>query len=244
VDIRSLSLGERIAAASGAAFFVLTFAPWLEASDQAGGDPQSAWELFSIVDVLLALLALAAVALPLAKAAGADVPIRPSNKAILTRIGIIILAVILAFLLEGDKAWGIWLALLAAVALLYGATTMPDEETSSRRRDRSRRPRAAEDFEEPPPGMRSWREGAPYGDEGEGGAGEEESAAPPAGRPGERARDPRAGAGPPPRGAEQEEPPRREPIFGPDDLSEEPDAGRTEVRGPRRPPEVPPSTGR
>lgn len=238
MDIRSLSLGERIAAASGVALFLFLFVSWLE------GD--HAWQLFAIVDVLLAILALSAVAIPLAHATGSELPVRPSNRTILLRVGVVAITFVLAYFLEalGDAEVGLWLSLLAAAGILYGATTMPDEEAPSRRRDRSRRPRAAEDFEQPPPGMQSWREGARYGDEGEGEAGEEEAGTPRSARGGERPRDPRAGAWAPPPDAEQEQSPRREPSFGLDEPSEERDAGGTEVRGPRRPPEVPPSPGR
>jgi len=157
VDLQSLSLGERIAAGSGAAFFLFQFLSWLETL--------TAWQLFDIVDVLLALLALVAVALPLAKAAGAELPIRPSNKAILTRIGVIVLTVTVAFFLEGaDRGVGIFLSLLAAVGILYGAVTTPGDEAPPRRRDRPRRPRVESDFEEPPPGMERWRESGLYGD--------------------------------------------------------------------------------
>jgi hypothetical protein len=236
LDASRISFGERIAAASGAALFVLLFVSWI--------DGENAWELFSIVHVLLALLALTAVALPLAKAVGAEPPLRPSNRTILTRVGVVALVLILAYFLEAFSSAqvGLWLALLAAVALLYGAATMPDDETSSRRRDRTRRPRAAEDFEQPPPGMQSWREGARFGDEGEG-EGDEPGAARSA-RVGDRARDPDAGAWAPSPRAEDDEPPRREPSSRPDEPPEERDPGGTEVRGPRRPPEVPPSPGR
>jgi hypothetical protein len=242
VDLRLVSLGERIAAASGAVLFVLTFVPWLEETDAAGGTRAvSAWSLFSIVDVLVALLALVVVALPIARAAGAELPIRPSNKEILTRIGLVVLVVTVAFFLEGDKAWGIWLAVLASAGILYGAMTMPEEEERSvRRRERTRRPLAEENFEEPPPGMEHWRERAGH-------PGEEEEPA------SERKRG-LAEEGPlgaPDRGSDlpwDEEEPRREQAADRPEPRRERDLGRsepsTEVRGRRRPPEVPPSEDR
>jgi hypothetical protein len=160
VDLRSLSLGEKIAAGCGAVYFVCLFLSWLEGL--------TAWELFDIVDVLLALLALVAVVLPLARAAGRELPVSPSNKAILTRIGVILVTVTVAFFLEGaERGIGIFLALLAAVGVLYGAISTPGEETRSRRRERSRRPLAEQDLEEPPPGMESWRRGGLLDDESE-----------------------------------------------------------------------------
>ena len=92
MDLRTLSLGERIAAVSGVALFGLMFASWLE--------NENAWQLFdNIVDVLLAVLALAAVALPLARALGRELGSRASMPAILTRIGIVTLTITAVFLL-------------------------------------------------------------------------------------------------------------------------------------------------
>ena len=227
MDLQSLSLGEKIAAGSGAAFFLFLFVSWLEAL--------TAWQLFDIVDVLLALLALVAVALPLAKAAGAELPIRPSNKAILTRIGVVVLTVTVAFFLEGaDRGVGIFLSVLAAAGILYGAVTMPGEEAPPRRRDRSRPARTSRDFEERPPGMESWRDSA-HDEEGpensESGVG--------AAAPGEHETDPGPGS-PSPR--TDDRPRRRDSAF--EELEFEDAPERTETRRSRRPPEVPPSSDR
>jgi len=229
MDLQSLSLGEKIAAGSGAAFFLFLFVSWLEAL--------TAWQLFDIVDVLLALLALVAVALPLAKAAGAELPIRPSNKAILTRIGVVVLTVTVAFFLEGaDRGVGIFLSVLAAAGILYGAVTMPGEEAPPRRRDRSRPARTSRDFEERPPGMESWRDSAHDGE----GAGASE---PDIGASGTPVSESDAGSGSPePSPRTEERPRRRDSAF--EDLEFEDAPERTETRRPRRPPEVPPSSDR
>ena len=229
MDLKSLSMGERIAAGSGAALFILLFLSWLEGL--------TAWQLFDIVDVLLALLALVAVALPLAKAAGAELPIRPSNKAILTRIGVVVLTVTVAFFLEGaDRGVGIFLSVLAAAGILYGAVTTPGEQAPPRRRDRTRRPRAHDDFEEPPPGMESWRGSAGAGEDpgaGDAGIGARGT--------GEGETDPGLSSPEPPRRTEER--PRRESSFEELEFDPEPDPERTQARRPRRPPEVPPPAG-
>ncbi len=228
MDLKSLSLGEKIAAGSGAVFFIALFLSWLEGL--------TAWQLFDIVDVLLALLALVAVALPLAKATGVELPIRPSNKAILTRIGVIVLTVTVAFFLEGaDRGLGIFLSLLAAVGILYGAVTTPGDEAPPRRRDRPRRPRLESDFEEPPPGMESWRGGARDTEERD-----PAEAAPAAGRPVEGETDPGAGSPQPARPTEER--PRRESRF--EEIEFDPEPERTETRSRRQPPEDPPTPGR
>ena len=157
MDLRMLSLGERIAAVSGVALLGLLFASWLE--------NENAWQLFDIVDVLLVVLALAAVALPLLKTLGREPGSRASMPAILTRIGIVTLTITATFLIEGENLEvGIFLAVLASAGILYGGITTPGveaprgrERPRQRARERPRRPLATEEFEQPPPGMASRR---------------------------------------------------------------------------------------
>jgi hypothetical protein len=164
VDLKSLSLGERIAAASGAALFVFMFVSWLEG--------RTAWELFSLLDVLLAIVALIAVALPLIKATAPDSPLRVSIGSVLSRAGLVALTITATFLIEGaDRNVGIFLAVLASAGILYGGMTTPEDgapRSGGRRRgERSRRAYSSDDFEEPPPGMEEWRGGGrSWADEG------------------------------------------------------------------------------
>ena len=229
MDLKSLSLGERIAAGSGVALFILLFPSWIQ--------DESAWQLFKIVDVLLAILALAAVAFPLAKAAGYKQQLRPSGRAILIRIGAVALVVVLAYFLEAfnNAQVGLWLSVFAAVGIFYGGATTPGEEAAPRRRDRARRPRAQNDFEEPPPGMESLRGSAGGGEDpgpGDAGVGARGT--------GEGDTDPGLSSPEPPRRTEER--PRRESSFEKLEFDPEPDPERTQARR-RRPPEVPPEAG-
>src|SRR3712207_5305069 len=98
---------------SGAALFVFTFVAWLEGSN--------AWELFSLTDVLLSLVALIAVALPLVKAVGSEPPLRVPTGTVLARAGLVALTITAVFLIEArDRDPGIFLAVLASVGILYG----------------------------------------------------------------------------------------------------------------------------
>lgn len=144
MDLRRVSLGERIAAGSAILLFVSLFVDWFE--------ERSAWELFAVVDVLLALLAFSAVTLPLARAAGARLPTRPSPRSLLAQVGVVALTTTLAFLLEGSEPGsGIWLCLLAALGILYGGLVTPSPEARPRRRERPQTRVAEERWTPPPP---------------------------------------------------------------------------------------------
>lgn len=142
MDLRRVSLGERIAAGSGILVFVSLFLDWFE--------ERSAWELFAVVHVLLALLAFSAVALPVARAAGTRLPAPSSPRSPLAQVGVVALTITLAFVLEGSEPGaGIWLCILAALGILSGGLLTPRQEGRPRRRER-RQTRAAEDRRPPP----------------------------------------------------------------------------------------------
>ncbi len=142
MDLHRVSLGERIAAGSGILVFVSLFLDWFE--------ERSAWELFAVVHVLLALLAFAAVALPVARAAGTRFPTPSSPSSPLAQVGVVALTIALAFLLEGSEpGTGIWLCVLAALGILSGGLLTPRQEARPRRRERPQT-RAAEESWAPP----------------------------------------------------------------------------------------------
>ncbi|HEV2772307.1 MAG TPA: hypothetical protein VGV57_05695 [Thermoleophilaceae bacterium] len=152
MDLRRVSLGERIAAGSGILVFVSLFVDWFE--------ERSAWELFAVVHVLLALLAFSAVALPVARAAGTRFPTPSAPRSLLAQVGVVALTITLSFLLEGSEpGTGIWLCLLAALGILYGGLVTPSQETRPTRRERPQA-RAAEGRSMPPR-----REGPPEREE-------------------------------------------------------------------------------
>lgn len=111
---------------SGVALFVCLFLDWLE--------ELTAWELFAFVDVLLALLALTAAALAVARGAGVNVP-----RWALVQVGVIALTLTLAFLIEGSEpATGLWLCALAAAGILSGGAAVRRRDVRQRRPERPR----------------------------------------------------------------------------------------------------------
>jgi predicted small integral membrane protein len=112
-DPGRISPGETIAAASGIGLFIFLFFSWFGAA--------SAWEFFDIVDLLLAVIALWAVAVAGAKAVGMDLPGGDSSGARLAVPGLVATSITLTFVLEGaDRKIGLWLAFFASIGILYG----------------------------------------------------------------------------------------------------------------------------
>jgi hypothetical protein len=132
MDLRRLRAGEWIAAASGAALLVSLFLPWYG----AGGEDATAWEAFAAIDVVLALVAASGVAVA-PVTASQRVPAVPIAFAacvsLVALIGLVLVLVRLANLPGGfdGREWGLWLALVAAAALVAGGgLAMRDERIS------------------------------------------------------------------------------------------------------------------
>jgi hypothetical protein len=131
MDLRRLRVGEWIVGACGVLILVALFAPWY------GNPSSSAWEAFTILDVILALLALAALSVPLVTATH-RVPAVPlaieSLTALFGSIGVL-LVVIRVLNLPDDlhgREWGLWLGLVAALGIAGGAlVAMRDERRSA-----------------------------------------------------------------------------------------------------------------
>jgi hypothetical protein len=110
--------GPLIAAGGGLLLFISLFLDWF---DILG----SAWEFMDIVDILLALLALTAIAIGAMLATGnaANLPRTPSS--IVTTAGIVAFTILATFILEGDEhKFGIFLGLIGTIAMIVGGTQL------------------------------------------------------------------------------------------------------------------------
>jgi hypothetical protein len=121
-----ISPSELLAGICGLALLVDLFLPWFEGTD--------AWEAFTAIDLLLALVGAIAVALPLISA-GNSKPDAPITATALTTLGGIVATLLVLFRLldppgAAPREIGLYLGLLAAVGVAVAAwRAMADERS-------------------------------------------------------------------------------------------------------------------
>lgn len=118
--------GEAIASVSGAVLLVSLFLPWFGSA--------SAWEAFSVADVLLAVAALAGIALALLGATQRKTDLPISGAALSALAGIVATTLVAYRVLDPvdglDRELGLFVGLLAAIGVAAGAwSAMGDEGT-------------------------------------------------------------------------------------------------------------------
>ena len=118
-----MSTGDVIAAAGGLVLFVSLLLDWY-------GDA-NAWQVFNVIDVLLAVIALLAIGLVVIRLAG-DQGLRFAAERLVLVCGLIAVVVTLAFLAEGsDRRIGAFLSVLGAAAIAFGAYTSIGERSEA-----------------------------------------------------------------------------------------------------------------
>jgi len=145
VDLSRVSFGETVAAAGGLGLFLAMLLPWYggeETVELPGrevtsplAESFSAWEAFSLIDLLLFVVVLLAVGMALARAAAAmprDLPAPPGL--IVAAAGTLAVLLVLFRLLDAPglelevatgrvsvgRRVGIFLGLIACAAIVYG----------------------------------------------------------------------------------------------------------------------------
>jgi hypothetical protein len=127
--LRRLRAGEWLAAAGGVAMIVALALPWYE----VGGETASGYQAFTIIDVLLTLIALLALSLPVLQATR-DSPAMPVGAGVLTAAwGFVAIALVLFRLIDdpftgSELRIGAWIGLAAAVAIEAAAWLSLDDE--------------------------------------------------------------------------------------------------------------------
>ena len=136
MDLRRLRAGEWITAISGAVLVVSLFLPWY----RAGDDDVTAFEAYALVDLLLLLTGVLAVALLVVTATQKTAAVGVASDALLTLFAgiVLVIALIRALNLPGDleatgadRAAFLWVGLGALLGVLVGSVVaMRDERLS------------------------------------------------------------------------------------------------------------------
>jgi hypothetical protein len=135
MDTSRLTTGDIIAGVGGIVLLISLFLPWYGASVEVAGfsasESGSGWEALGFIDILLFVIALAAIAVVAARATGtlpADIP----AAVILLGLGAVAVMLVLYRIIdipvEGDipdevdlsRKLGIFVALIGAAAVAYG----------------------------------------------------------------------------------------------------------------------------
>jgi Tryptophan-associated transmembrane protein (Trp_oprn_chp) len=159
MDLRRLRAGEWLMGASGLLLFVALFLPWYELGEGlVTGPPDvldahaSAWDAFTILDVLLALGALAAIAVVVVTALEATPAVPIALQSLVTLFAILLLLLVVFRLADPpdvtflestsapgarsvvedlDRVAGAWLALVGVLGVCVGGLlAMRDERRS------------------------------------------------------------------------------------------------------------------
>jgi hypothetical protein len=118
----TLSFGELVGAISGLGLLVASFLPWYS----AGGENATAWQSFSVTDLVLAAAAIAALSVALVVIARLSVSYPVAGSAVSTGFGALALVLIVYRLIDPpgsgdvDREIGAWLGLLAAAGITVG----------------------------------------------------------------------------------------------------------------------------
>jgi len=118
----TLASGELVGAISGLGLLVASFLPWYS----AGGEDVTAWQAFSVIDLLMAAASIAALGLAVVVIASLSVSYPAAGSAISTGFGALALILIAYRLInppggeDVDREIGAWLGLLAAAGIVLG----------------------------------------------------------------------------------------------------------------------------
>jgi hypothetical protein len=148
MDLRRLRVGEWITAGSGIVLLVSLFLPWYGGSRAAGGSDASGWESLAVLDIVLALIAAAAVALLVITATQRMPAVPLTVNTFVALAGLLAVVLVLVRVLDlpddaGAREWGLWTGLAGALGIAAGALiAMRDERLSrpGRHTDLSGRP--------------------------------------------------------------------------------------------------------
>jgi hypothetical protein len=138
MDLRRVRAWDLLTGLAGAALLVSLFLPWYG----GGATSASGWEAFTVIDIVLALAALSAMALPVVAAFQRTAAVPQSLTALIMLVAVpaALLAVIRLINLPGadlSREAGAWIGAAAALALLaFNYRSMGDKAFPSAMRPR------------------------------------------------------------------------------------------------------------
>jgi hypothetical protein len=130
--VSNLSRGQAIAGIGGALLVISLFLTWVSFGSIAS---QSAFDAFSVMDIIMLIVGLAAVAYALADAVEGAPGLPAGLPWILSVVAVVVFGWALGWDLEVPNAGvGAWIALLASAAIAYGSfTSAPATSRGTRR---------------------------------------------------------------------------------------------------------------
>jgi hypothetical protein len=133
MDVRRLRAGEWIAGISGLVLLAALFLPWY--SDDAGS--RTGWQSLGALDVVLALVALSALAIPVVTALERVPAVPLAHESLTTLAGMVALLLVLIRVLNmpdwaSGREWGLWVALAGALGIVVGGLLAMRDERLSR----------------------------------------------------------------------------------------------------------------
>ena len=137
MDMRRLRAGEWITAGSGICLLVSLFLPWYGSSTEGGASDASGWESLALLDIVLALIAAAAVGLLVITAAQRLPAVPLTLNTFVALAGLVAVVLVLVRVVDlpdgaGAREWGLWLGLAGAVGIVAGALVAMRDERPSR----------------------------------------------------------------------------------------------------------------
>ena len=133
MDLRRLRSGEWIAGVSGLVLLVALFLPWYS---DAGGS-RTGWQSLGALDVVLAGVALAALAIPVVTALERVPAVPLAHESLTTLAGMVALLLVLIRVLNmpdwaSGREWGLWVGLAGTLGIVVGGLLAMRDERLSR----------------------------------------------------------------------------------------------------------------
>jgi hypothetical protein len=133
MDLRRLRAGEWLAGLSGLVLLVALFLPWYadDASSRTG------WESLGALDVVLAVVALSALAIPVVTAFHRVPAVPLAHQSLTALVGLLAVVLVLIRVLNMpdwavSREWGLWVAFAAAVGVVAGGLLAMRDERLTR----------------------------------------------------------------------------------------------------------------